>query len=470
MAVNIPSLNVNAIGEGLKDQNNYESILDILQRYRKELNFYLMNLDLDNMPAVAEDIDWIHQDIDGVKITVGNNAGDIAALVVEADQISATVGNNAGDIAALVVRANQISASVGDNAGNIANLSIIAGEIQSSVMDLNTYTNEQLVLLDGKITTLNTTVSDQYSSITQRADEIELSVGNVVTTVATNYTNLDTKINTTNTNLLGTITNTNSDLDTNLRQVITNMGIDLTEDMGVVQANLQGQIATISTTVTQNQSDITQRAENIELSVTSLSETVSTDYTTLEGIINGVEFDLNDAITSISTIVTENKAAIDLRADSIVSSVSSLSTEVTTNYNALTGEIASIDTEITNQWSEISQLSDEITAKVTIGEVTNYLSINRDGVQINANNIDLTGITTIYGNNGYTRMGGTGLRIVSPFDNEFSISWDTYIGYELGRGVTCKWPDVVWFDGSALFNGYVNFSDATIEGLELRFA
>ena len=258
MAVNIPSLNVNAIGEGLKDQNNYESILDILQRYRKELNFYLMNLDLDNMPAVAEDIDWIHQDIDGVKITVGNNAGDIAALVVEADQISATVGNNAGDIAALVVRANQISASVGDNAGNIANLSIIAGEIQSSVMDLNTYTNEQLVLLDGKITTLNTTVSDQYSSITQRADEIELSVGNVVTTVATNYTNLDTKINTTNTNLLGTITNTNSDLDTNLRQVITNMGIDLTEDMGVVQANLQGQIATISTTVTQNQSDITQ--------------------------------------------------------------------------------------------------------------------------------------------------------------------------------------------------------------------
>ena len=253
MAVNIPNLNVNAIGDGLQDRKNYEAILDILQRYRKELNFYLMNLDLDNMPAVAESIDWIHQDIDGVKITVGNNAGDIAAL------------------------------------------NITAGQIQSSVADLNTYTNEQIALIDGEIITINTTISDQYSSITQRADAIEADVGNVVTSVST-----------------------------------------------------------LGTTVTQNHTNITQRAASIESTVSSITS------------------DIND-----------------------------------------------LDGDVALAYSQISQLATDITAKVTIGEVTNYLSINQAGVQINASNIDLTGVTTIYGNDGYTRMGGRIKVLVSPYDNAF---------------------------------------------------
>ena len=291
MAVNIPNLNVNAIGDGLQDRKNYEAILDVLQRYRKELNFYLMNLDLDNMPVVAENIDWIHQDIDGVKITVGNNAGDIAALVVEAGQISAAVGNNAGDIAALVVEAGQISAAVGNNAGDIAALVVTATGIQSQVTD--------------------------------------------------NKTSITT---------------------------------------------------------------VTQTAAGIQTQVTNLK---------------------NDTESSITQL-----------SDSISSKVSS------TDYTGAT--------------------------------LVSMIEQTAESIKLSASKIDLTGITTITNPNGsYTTMYGQGIHIVAKLGQStwtYPISWDTFISFELGRGIGTVFPDVVTFDGAVGFHNNVYFSDATVHGLELRFA
>ena len=283
MAVNIPSLNVNAIGEGLKDQNNYEAILDVLQRYRKELNFYLMNLDLDNMPVVAENIDGLHGRMETVD-------GQVSEFIQTVDGFQTTVSNYQGEV----------------------------------------------------------------SQFTQTVDGFQTTV-----------------------------------------------------------ANYQGEV-----------SQFTQTVDGFQTTVANYQGEVS---------------------------------------------------QFTQTVNGFQSQVSNYASEVGTFNSTISQLAGQVSSKVSYTDYTgvNLVSMIEQtaaNIKLSASKIDLSGVTTIYGNNGYTRMGGTGLSIVSPFDNTFKISWDTYIGYELGRGVTSKWPDVVWFDGSALFNGYVNFSDATIEGLELRFA
>lgn len=128
-AINIPSLNVNAIGEGLKDSKNYEMILDTLQRYRKELNFYLMNLDLDNMPSVGGligdlqgDYSLISQTVDGIVLSVGNIQGAVSALQIQATGILASVSDAEGNIAALQLTASGLQTQITDNTGNISTL------------------------------------------------------------------------------------------------------------------------------------------------------------------------------------------------------------------------------------------------------------------------------------------------------------------------------------------------------------
>src|SRR5690554_1802352 len=118
MNIQLPNLDIN-IDEGLDNKEILQQILDAIHKQRKELNFYLMNLNEDNMPTIAgrmEDIEGnislIDQNIDEILLLVANNAGDIASLSVRADQIQAQVADNAGNISSLSLRADEIAGRV----------------------------------------------------------------------------------------------------------------------------------------------------------------------------------------------------------------------------------------------------------------------------------------------------------------------------------------------------------------------
>ena len=137
MNLTIPNINIS-------DGNNKE-IVDTLHRYRKELNFLLMNLDESNMPAIAGRLDGIdgsfsliQQDLDAITLAVGNAQGDISALELRADGIDLAVSNNAGSISALSITVDGISSTVSNQAGQISTINQTVSGISTTVYSATT--------------------------------------------------------------------------------------------------------------------------------------------------------------------------------------------------------------------------------------------------------------------------------------------------------------------------------------------
>ncbi len=435
MNIKLPNLDIN-IDEGLDNKEILQQILDAINKQRKELNFYLMNLNENNMPTIAgrmEDmegnISLIDQNIDEILLLVANNAEDIAALSVRADQIQAQVANNAGDIASLSIRADQIQAQVTDNAGNIASLSLradeIAGrvadaennisqlviradEIETVVVDNHEYVTTQLVLLGDEIVEVETTLSNQISAVSQTASQIQTQVSNLVTEVS---------------DLSITVTENYSTLTQRADSIESTV------------ASISQEVSDLSITVTENYSTLTQRADSIESTVASVSQEVS----------------------DLGITVTENYSTLTQRADRIESTVSSISYSV----DELEYDVDRLEDDIDWAYSQIIQLADEITAKVTINDVVNYLSINRSGVQIHAGNIDLTGITSIHSPrqpyDDYFTFYGNGVSLYEDGIRRLEIYFDglanNFVGYD------------ILFASGVSFLSYVDFSEARVDGL-----
>ena len=167
MQLNLPNINITG--------NNNEEIVNVLQRYRKELNFLLMNLDLDNMPNVANkltdingNMSLIQQDIDSILLTVQNAQGDIAALQITADSIQSQVSDAQGNISNLIQTSNLIASQVQDLQGNVSTLSQTATSLTTRISNA-----------EGSISTLSQTAT----SLTSRISNAEGSISSLSQTV-----------------------------------------------------------------------------------------------------------------------------------------------------------------------------------------------------------------------------------------------------------------------------------------------
>ena len=136
MNLSIPNINIS-------DSSNKE-IVDVLHRYRKELNFLLMNLDESNMPGIANrrdglngEFSLIDQQLDAITLAVGNAQGDISALELRADGIDLSVSGLSGDFSSLSLTVNGISSTVSSHTTTIgthtSQISQLSGEISSIV-------------------------------------------------------------------------------------------------------------------------------------------------------------------------------------------------------------------------------------------------------------------------------------------------------------------------------------------------
>ena len=188
----MPTINLPIVDFDIDSSTNEEtlnSILDTLQLYRKELNFLLMNLDEDNMPAIQRriedgegNISVIQQDINKIQLAVADNAGNIGNLQIMADNISMAVANNAGDIAQLQIRAGSIESAVADNAGNISVLYQTADGIQTQV------TNQA-----GEISTLTQTANGIQTQVTDNKSKIS-TLTQTVDGIQTQVTSIDDEL------------------------------------------------------------------------------------------------------------------------------------------------------------------------------------------------------------------------------------------------------------------------------------
>ena len=194
-------LNLPDISQAFNGNTN-EQILDSLQKYRKELNFLLMNLDESNMPEIAGRLDGIdgsfsliQQDLSSITLAVGNAQGDISALSLRADGIDLAVSNNAGSISALSLTVDGISTTVSNQAGQISTINQTVSGIQTTVSShtttIGTHTS-QITQLDSEISSVvswtDVTGNMVASLINQTATTITLQASKIdLTGITTIY-------------------------------------------------------------------------------------------------------------------------------------------------------------------------------------------------------------------------------------------------------------------------------------------
>lgn len=168
--INLPTIDFN-IDEHTSKQT-MEQILDTLLKYRKELNYLLMNLDLDNMPAIG-----------GI---IGDIDGDFSSIMQTIDAIDLRVGNAEGDLASLTLTAQGLQTQVSDNAGNISTLTQTAQGIQSQVSSHDT--------LLGTHTSQISQLGNEVSSIVSFTDVDGNDIASLINQTATTITIAASKI------------------------------------------------------------------------------------------------------------------------------------------------------------------------------------------------------------------------------------------------------------------------------------
>ena len=226
MQLNVPNITITG--------NNNEEIVNVLQRYRKELNYLLMNLDLDNMPNVANkltDIEGnysiIQQDVNSILLSVGDIEGNVSALQIQADGIQTQVMDIEGNVSSLVQTAEGLQTQVNDINGNISTITQTVNGIQTRVStaegNISTLTQTaeglqtRVSTAEGNISTLTQTATTlqsriqtaegNISTINQKVDSVTITVSQKTTIgEVVNYLSVSqsgVKINANNIDLTG---------------------------------------------------------------------------------------------------------------------------------------------------------------------------------------------------------------------------------------------------------------------------
>lgn len=238
--------------------------------------------------------------------------------------------------------------------------------IESTGQNVLDYVNEKIKVVDGKIdssvTSLTQTISENYSKLDQKADGISTRVTNNTTTI----TKLGQDLGTTNekvTSLTKTVSNNYSALDQKADSI-----------SATVSSNTKT-IDELSGKVTQNTSNISsikQTASSIESTVKSHTESISS----IDGRV---------------TTNTENISKIKQTADGISSTVGSLG-----------------DTYVSK--SELSQTSNSILAQVN----ENYIKIGDTNITIGGDTVINGSLTLTQTDQGFVLKGENGITEIMP--------------------------------------------------------
>jgi len=172
--------NLPDISKAFGEEKTNEQILDSLQKYRKELNFLLMNLNESNMPAVANRLEGLD--------------GSFSQISQDVDQISLTVYDPNTGIGQLNVRADSIEASVSTNEGNISSLTIDVNGISTLVYDPNTGLGAAWTEIDQNASaiTLKASVGDVVNYLEVSQTGVSINANNIdLTGITTIYSSVD---------------------------------------------------------------------------------------------------------------------------------------------------------------------------------------------------------------------------------------------------------------------------------------
>jgi hypothetical protein len=126
-------------------QEKVEDLIDLMIRYKKELDFLLLNLNGQNVPIIdslVEDIDGnstqITQNSEQISLNANDISGNASDIVLNANQISLNVSDIDGNSSAITLNSNNINLRVEkDDVINQINISTEGIVISANQIDLD---------------------------------------------------------------------------------------------------------------------------------------------------------------------------------------------------------------------------------------------------------------------------------------------------------------------------------------------
>lgn len=305
----------------------------------------------------------IQQTIDGITQTVSNNKTFIETINSSINNIDSSLGNINSSL-------GNLSGKVETNTENISKLEQKADQIQATVTQnqnsIETI-NSSIGTLTGKVTENTTNISQ----LIQRADQISATV--------TQNTEM---IEDVSTNLKGVIDQTKGNSDDIVSLIIQAGNINLKVEKNTEKIEKIGQdigtanekLESMQTTITNNKSEIDQRADQISATVSSHTEKI-------------------DNLTGKVTENTTNISKLEQKADQIQSTVTKIDGDYVTS-SQLSQTSTEILAQVSNTYIKISD--GRVIINAAVDEKTGEIRDDIDSIK--KGNIELNGNTTINGN------------------------------------------------------------------------
>lgn len=305
----------------------------------------------------------IQQTIDGITQTVSNNKTFIETINSSIGNINSSLGNINSSL-------GNLTGKVETNTENISKLTQTAEQIQATVTQnknsIETI-NSSIGTLTGKVTENTTNISQ----LTQRADQIQASV--------TQNTEM---IEDVSTNLKGVIDQTKGNSDDIVSLIIQAGNINLKVEKNTEQIEKIGtdigtaneKLESMQTTITNNKSEIDQRADQISATVSNHTEKI-------------------DNLTGKVTENTTNISKLEQKADQIQSTVTKIDGDYVTS-SQLSQTSTEILAQVSNTYIKISD--GRVIINAAVDEKTGEIRDDIDSIK--KGNIELNGNTTINGN------------------------------------------------------------------------
>lgn len=312
----------------------------------------------------------IQQTIDGITQTVSNNKTFIETINSSIDGINSSLGNINSSLGGINSSLGNLSGKVETNTENISKLTQTAEQIQATVTQnqnsIETI-NSSIGTLTGKVTENTTNISQ----LIQRADQISATV--------TQNTEM---IEDVSTDLKGIIDQTKGNSDDIVSLIIQAGNINLKVEKNTENIEKNGtdigtaneKLESMQTTITNNKSEIDQRADQISATVSSHTEKI-------------------DNLTGKVTENTTNISKLEQKADQIQSTVTKIDGDYVTS-SQLSQTSTEILAQVSNTYIKISD--GRVIINAAVDEKTGEIRDDIDSIK--KGNIELNGNTTINGN------------------------------------------------------------------------
>lgn len=293
----------------------------------------------------------------------------------------------------------------------VANFTLSEGQEFDALFEINA-AGTTWGSIDGNISNQ----TDLYNILESKADKttVQADLEAINETITENYTTLDTKIDTTQSELTGdisaltqTVTNNNTAINSRVDGIVDSFDEDIEGVNTAIQNEatqraendslLQSDINTLSDNLASEISNRESADSGLQTQITNLSGTVSSNYTTLDNKIDGVNTSLQGDINTLETTVNSNYTTLNIKIDNSVSEIESdietLSGTVSTNYTDLNNSISSNVSTLNNRIdSEVSTIETSISNEATTREnADNNLQSQIDAITAASDVVDIVG-------------------------------------------------------------------------------